>query len=49
MALQKTGSGQIITEDGGPVRKTAAARPLTRTDVRDIEQEGGEPEETPED
>lgn len=49
MALQKTGTGQVITEDGGTVRKTAAARPLTRDDVRAIELEGGEPEETPED
>jgi hypothetical protein len=44
MALQKTGSGQVITEDGDTVRKTAAARPLTRQDVRDIEDE-----DTPED
>jgi hypothetical protein len=44
MAFQKTGSGQIITEDGDTVRKTAAARPLTSQDVRDIEDE-----DTPED
>ncbi len=44
MAIQKTGSGQVITEEGDPVRKTASVRPLTPQDVRDIEDE-----DTPED
>lgn len=39
MAIQKTATGQVITEDGDQVRKTAASRPLTQEDVRDIETE----------
>lgn len=38
--MQKYGTGQIIQPDGEPVRKTAAARPLSEDDVRDIEAEG---------
>jgi len=45
VALQKTGTGQVITEDGETVRKIASATPLTRQDVRDIEREGEEPTE----
>lgn len=45
MALRKTGTGQIITEDQKPVQKTASARPLTQDDVRDIEREGEQPKE----
>lgn len=45
MAIKKTGSGQVITEDGGTVHKTAAARPLTRQDVRDIEREDEDTQE----
>lgn len=41
--MQKYGTGQILNEDGEPVRKTAS-RPLTQDDVREIEREG---EETP--
>jgi hypothetical protein len=37
--MQKFGSGQIVDEDGEPVRKTAS-RPLSEDDVRDIESEG---------
>lgn len=44
MALRKTGTGQVITEEGDQVRKTAVARPLTRQDVREIEQEDEETE-----
>ncbi len=45
MALRKHSTGQVITEEGETVRKTAAARPLTRDDVRDIEREGEDPQE----
>jgi hypothetical protein len=41
--MQKFGTGQILNEDGQPVRKTAS-RPLTTDDVQEIEREG---EETP--
>jgi hypothetical protein len=37
--MQKFGTGQVLGEDGEPVRKTAS-RPLTDQDVRDIEREG---------
>lgn len=44
--MQKYGTGQILTEDGMPVRKTASAPQLTEDDVREIEREGeDEPEE----
>lgn len=36
--MQKFGTGQVIREDGEPVRKTASA-PLSEEDVRDIENE----------
>lgn len=39
--MQKFGSGQIVDEDGQPVRKTASA-PLSEEDVRRIESEGEE-------
>lgn len=42
--MQKYGTGQIITEDGEPVRKTAS-RPLTEDDVQEIEREGETPQE----
>lgn len=38
--MQKYGTGQILTEDGEPVRKTASTRPLTEDDVQEIEREG---------
>lgn len=39
--MQKYGTGQIITEDGETVRKTAS-RPLSEEDVRGIENEDQE-------
>lgn len=41
--MQKFGTGQIVDEDGHPVRKTASA-PLTEEDVRQIESEGDQGE-----
>lgn len=38
--MQKYGTGQILTEDGQPVKKTASSRPLTEDDVHEIEREG---------
>jgi hypothetical protein len=43
--MQKFGTGQILTEDGEPVRKTASVHPLTQDDVREIEGEGQTSEE----
>lgn len=40
--MQKYGTGQVITEEGEPVRKTAAVRPLTEEGVHEIEDENGE-------
>lgn len=37
--MQKYGTGQVLTEEGDPVRKTAVAKPLTDQDVQDIETE----------
>lgn len=39
--MQKYGTGEVIREDGEPVRKTAA-RPLSEEDVREIENEDQE-------
>lgn len=41
--MQKFGSGQVLRdEDGNPVQKTAAARPLNEDDVKRIENEDQE-------
>lgn len=40
--MQKYGTGQVLTEEGEPVRKTAATQPLTDEDVREIETEDEE-------
>ena len=37
--MQKFGTGQILDEDGQPVRKIAS-KPLSDQDVHDIESEG---------
>jgi hypothetical protein len=41
--MQKYGTGQILTEDGEPVKKTAS-RPLTLEDVQEIEREDQDPQ-----
>jgi hypothetical protein len=38
--MRKYGSGQIISDDGAPIRRTASA-PLSPEDVADIEHEDG--------
>lgn len=43
--MQKYGTGQLLSEDGEPVKKTANAHPLTQDDVRDIEREDTNPQE----
>lgn len=40
--MQKFGTGQVLTDEGEPLRRTAAQQPLTDEDVQAIEDEGEE-------
>ena len=46
MTIRKNGIGQVLTEEGQPVTKTATYRQLTIDDIAAIEREGeDQPEE----